>query len=56
MQTSDVAFGLTNLPWKDFVTLGAAVLGAALGIMNTWSSVNQRRVRLAVRQADHELT
>jgi hypothetical protein len=39
---------LEFLPWKDFITLGAALLGAGLGIMNTWNSLSQRRVRLRV--------
>jgi hypothetical protein len=39
---------LETLPWKDFITMGAAALGAGLGIMNTWNSLNQRRVRLRV--------
>lgn len=42
---------LSALPWKDFITVGAAVLGAGLGIMNTWHSLNARRVRLRVRPA-----
>lgn len=42
---------LDTLPWKDIVTIGAAALGAVLGIMNTWNAVNQRRVRLRVRPA-----
>lgn len=41
--------GLDTLPWKDYLTTAAAVLGAALGIMNTWNAINQRRVRLRVR-------
>ncbi|WP_125900957.1 hypothetical protein [Methylobacterium indicum] len=44
--------GLDQLPWKDFITLGAALLGAGLGIMNTWNTINARRVRLRVRPAD----
>jgi hypothetical protein len=39
------------LPWKDFITFGAALLGAALGIMNTWNAISQRRLRLRVRPA-----
>lgn len=42
---------LTALPWKDFITLGAALLGAALGIMNTWNAMSQRRVRVRVNPA-----
>ena len=37
------------LPWKDYLTTAAALLGAALGVLNTWNSVNQSRVRLRVR-------
>ncbi len=37
------------LPWKDIITIGLAFLGAALGVMNTWSALSQRRVRLVVR-------
>lgn len=40
---------LNALPWKDFITFGAALLGACLGVMNTWNAINQRRVRLRVR-------
>jgi hypothetical protein len=40
---------LAAVEWKDFVTLGLAVLGAGLGLLNTWSAVNQRRVRLRVK-------
>ncbi len=40
---------LSALPWKDYITLGAALLGAGLGIMNTWHAISARRVRLRVR-------
>jgi len=33
---------------KDFLTIGCAVLGAALGIINTVTGLNQRRVKLRV--------
>lgn len=33
------------------VTTGVALLGAALGVMNTWNTISQRRVRLRVRPA-----
>lgn len=33
---------------KDIVTLSIAVLGAVLGIINTWHSMDERRVRLRV--------
>ncbi len=36
------------LPWKDILTIGAATLGAVLGVMNTWNAMSQRRVRLRV--------
>lgn len=42
---------LNALPWKDFLTLGAAVLGAGLGIMNTWNTMSARRVRLKMLPA-----
>ncbi len=42
---------LSALPWKDFITLGAALLGAGLGIMNTWAAISARRVHLRVRPA-----
>ncbi len=38
-----------NLPWKDIFTIGLATLGAVLGVMNTWNSISQRRVRVRVR-------
>jgi hypothetical protein len=37
---------LTGL--KDFLTIGCAALGAGLGIINTITSLNQRRVKLRV--------
>lgn len=37
------------LPWKDIITFGLASVGAALGVMNTWNALSQRRVRLIVR-------
>lgn len=46
---------LNALPWKEYITLGAALLGAVLGIMNTWNAMSARRVRLRVRPA-HALT
>jgi hypothetical protein len=33
---------------KDFLTIGCAALGAVLGIINTVTSLNQRRVKLRV--------
>ena len=33
---------------KDAVTIGIAMLGAVLGVMNTWHAMNQRRVRVRV--------
>ena len=40
--------GIEVLPWKDYLTMTAAMIGAALGIMNTWNSMSQRRVRVRV--------
>jgi len=37
-----------SLPWKDIFTIGAATLGAVLGVMNTWNSINTRRLRVKV--------
>lgn len=39
------------IPWKDVFTISAAAVGAVLGIMNTWNSMNLRRVRLRVSPA-----
>lgn len=39
---------LSQMPWKDIVTISAASVGAILGIMNTWNAMNQKRVRLKV--------
>lgn len=39
------------LPLRDFLTIGAAVLGAGLGIMNTWSAISKNRVRVRVSPA-----
>jgi len=33
---------------KDFLTIGCTVLGASLGIINTVTGLNQRRVKLKV--------
>src|SRR5678815_1261184 len=33
---------------KDIFTLSCAVVGAVLGIINTWHGLNQRRVKLKV--------
>ncbi len=40
---------LGALYWKDYITLALAVLGAVLGVMNTWNAMSQRRLRLKVR-------
>jgi hypothetical protein len=40
-----------NMLGLDFTT-GLAVLGAVLGIMNTWNAINQRRLRLRVRPTE----
>jgi hypothetical protein len=37
------------LPIGDFLTIGTAVLGAVLGVMNTWHAMNQKRVNLRVK-------
>lgn len=37
------------MTWTGAITLAIAVLGAALGIINTWHSINDRRVKLRVR-------
>lgn len=37
--------------WLEGVTLGIALLGAALGIINTWHSLDQSRVKLKVLPA-----
>lgn len=37
--------------WNESITLGVALLGAALGILNTWQSLSASRVRLRVRPA-----
>ena len=39
---------LEALPWKDIFTIGAATLGAVLGVMNTWNSISARRLRVKV--------
>ena len=54
MLTSDsdtINFMIENVPWRDFVTFGVAVLGAGLGILNTWNAISQRAVRLRVKPA-----
>jgi len=33
---------------KDVVTMSVALVGAVLGVMNTWNAMDQRRVRLRV--------
>jgi hypothetical protein len=33
---------------KDLFTISCAVIGAVLGVINTWQGLNQRRVRLKV--------
>lgn len=40
---------MPDLALKDLVTFGTALLGAGLGIINTWAAINQRKVRLRVR-------
>ncbi len=40
---------LEALQLKEYATFGIALLGAVLGIMNTWNAISQKRVRLRVR-------
>jgi hypothetical protein len=35
--------------WTDGITLAIALLGATLGLINTWNSISDRRVRIRVR-------
>lgn len=49
MFVGSLMLGVASLPWKDILTIGAATLGAVLGVMNTWNSLSQRRVKLLVR-------
>ena len=46
METQAVQTAQTGV--KDFLTIGCAVLGATLGIINTVIGLNQRRVKLRV--------
>lgn len=39
---------MDQLSAKDIFTISCAVIGAVLGVLNTWNSLNQRRVRLRV--------
>lgn len=39
------------MDWINIITFGIALLGAVLGILNTWVTLDQRRVRLRVRPA-----
>lgn len=39
------------LTWKEGITLALAMLGAVLGVLNTWNAISQRRVRLRVKPA-----
>ena len=36
------------LPWRDYLTFAAAMIGAVLGVMNMWNTIDQRRVRLRI--------
>ena len=40
-----------SMDLQSSVTTGVALLGAALGVMNTWNTISQRRARLRVRPA-----
>ena len=35
--------------WKELITFGLALLGAVLGVLNTWRTLNRDRVKLRVR-------
>lgn len=37
------------MKWTDWITLGIALLGAALGVWNTWQASRDRSVRFRVR-------
>ncbi|MER8650079.1 hypothetical protein [Mesorhizobium sp. M0586] len=37
--------------WNNAITMGVALLGAGLGIMNTWQAISAGRVRLRVKPA-----
>lgn len=37
------------MEWAAGITFAIAVLGAALGVINTWNTINTRKVRLRVR-------
>lgn len=39
------------MPWPAALTLAIAVLGAVLGVLNTWSSISQRQLHLRVTPA-----
>lgn len=39
-------------PWTELVTFGLALLGAVLGVINTWRAVNRDQVKLRVRLVD----
>jgi hypothetical protein len=42
---------ISPIDWKTLVVPSTALLGAALGILNTWNSISQRKVKLRVRPA-----
>lgn len=37
--------------WSEGITFAIALLGAVLGLLNTWIAIDQRRVRLRVSPA-----
>jgi hypothetical protein len=37
--------------WQDAFTIGVALLGAILGVFNTWQAISNNRVKLRVRPA-----
>ncbi|WP_417424701.1 hypothetical protein [Hoeflea sp.] len=39
------------MDWFNGITMAIAIIGAVLGILNTWFVIDQRRVRLRVRPA-----
>jgi hypothetical protein len=42
---------ISPIDLKAVIVPSTALLGAALGVLNTWNSINQRKVRLRVRPA-----
>src|ERR1051325_1952455 len=42
---------LISVSWKDIITIGAASVGAVLGVMNTINAMSQQRMRVRVTPA-----